>query len=71
MNMDSVTAASADSITFTTNKVINRTSGTLYTIAIDNTNNQINLTVTPPVGTASTNALLTGLGTGGSFSYLY
>ena len=67
MNMDSVTAASSNSITFTTNKVINRTSGTLYTIAIDNTNNQINLTVTPTVGTASTNALLTGLGTGGTF----
>lgn len=67
INMDTVTAASSESITFTTDKVINRTSGTLYTIARDNTNKQINLNVTPLVGTASTNALLTGVGTGGTF----
>jgi prepilin-type N-terminal cleavage/methylation domain-containing protein len=67
INMDTVTAASSNSITFTTNRVINRTSDTLYTIAIDNTSKQINLTVTPTAGAASTNALLTGVGTGGTF----
>jgi prepilin-type N-terminal cleavage/methylation domain-containing protein len=67
MNMDSVTAASSESITFTTDKVTNRTSGASYKIARDSTNKQINLTVTPLVGTASTNALLTGVGTDGAF----
>jgi prepilin-type N-terminal cleavage/methylation domain-containing protein len=67
MNMDNVTAVSSESITFTTNKVTTRTSGTSYTIARDSTNKQITLTVTPPAGAASTNPLLTGVGTGGSF----
>jgi prepilin-type N-terminal cleavage/methylation domain-containing protein len=69
MNMDTVTAASSESITFTTNKVFSRISEPpiSYTIARDSVNNKINLTVTPPVGTASTNELLTGVGTGGSF----
>jgi prepilin-type N-terminal cleavage/methylation domain-containing protein len=65
INMDTVTAASSESITFTTDKVIGRATGTLYTIA--RSGNQINLTVTPTAGTASTNALLTGVGTGGTF----
>ena len=65
INMDTVTASSSESITFTTDKVIGRAAGTLYTIA--RSGNQINLTVTPTAGSASTNALLTGVGTGGTF----
>ena len=75
MNMDTVTAAGADTITFTSNKTNGRTTGTgtVYTFTrIGPPTNAINLTVTPPAGAASTNALITGLGTYGTglFTYL-
>jgi len=68
MNMDSVTAASSESITFTTNKVINRISEPpiSYTIARDSINKQIIFTVGVGAGAVS-NPLLTGVGTGGAF----
>lgn len=72
MNMDTVTAAGADTITFTSNKTNGRTSGTTYTFT--RVGSEIDLTVTPPAGSASTNALITGLGTyaagTGLFTYL-
>ena len=72
MNMDTVTAAGADTITFKTDKINGSTQGTLYTFT--RTGNEIDLTVTPPAGAASTNALITGLGTYGPgkglFTYL-
>jgi len=64
MNMDTVTAAGADTITFKTDKINGSTQGTLYTFT--RTGNEIDLTVTPPAGAASTNALITGLGTYGT-----
>jgi prepilin-type N-terminal cleavage/methylation domain-containing protein len=72
MNMDTVTAAGPDTITFTSNFTTDypgRNDGTAYTFT--RVGNQINLTVTPLVGAASTNALITGLGTyaTGLFSY--
>jgi prepilin-type N-terminal cleavage/methylation domain-containing protein len=67
MNMDTVTTAGADTITFTTNKTNGRPQVTPpYTYTFTRTGNQINLTVTPPAGAASTNALITGLGTYGT-----
>ena len=70
LNMDTVTAAGADTITFKTDKINGSTQGTLYTFT--RTGNEIDLTVTPPAGAASTNALITGLGTYGTglFTYL-
>jgi hypothetical protein len=67
MNMDTVTAAGADTITFTSDGTANypgRVLGTVYTFT--RAGNQINLTVTPPAGGASTNPLITGLGTYGT-----
>ena len=64
MNMDTVTAAGADTITFKTDKINGSTQGTLYTFT--RTGNEIDLTVTPPAGAASTNPLITGLGTYGT-----
>ena len=64
MNIDTVTAAGADTITFTTNKSNRLTQGTLYTFTRNG--NEIDLTVTPPAGAASTNPLITGLGTYGT-----
>ena len=74
MNMDTVIAAGTDTITFTSNRT-NGTpgSGTVYTFTrIGPPTNAINLTVTPPAGAASTNALITNLGTYGTglFTYL-
>jgi prepilin-type N-terminal cleavage/methylation domain-containing protein len=64
MNMDTVIAAGADTITFKTDKINGSTQGTLYTFT--RTGNEIDLTVTPPAGVASTNPLITGLGTYGT-----
>ena len=58
MNMDTVTAATAESITFTSNKAVDH-EGT-YTIVRDG--NMINL-----IKDGVSNPLLTGVGTGGSF----
>ncbi len=69
MNMDTVTAAGADTITFTSDKTNGRTQGTVYTFT--RTGTQINLTVTSPAGAASTNALITGLGTYGTGLFTY
>jgi prepilin-type N-terminal cleavage/methylation domain-containing protein len=69
MNMDTVTAAGADTITFTSDKTNGRTQGTVYTFT--HTGTQINLTVTPLAGAASTNALITGLGTYGTGLFTY
>jgi prepilin-type N-terminal cleavage/methylation domain-containing protein len=73
MNMDSVTAAGADTITFTSNKTYNtlrpteRPLFTSYTFTRTGPpTNAINLTVTPPAGATSTNVLITGLGTYGT-----
>jgi type II secretory pathway pseudopilin PulG len=70
MNMDTVTAAGADTITFTSDKTNGRTTGTSYTFTRDVINKQINLTVTPPGPPAY--PLITGLGTYGTglFTYL-
>jgi len=67
MNMDTVTAATAESITFTRNKAIGSDWGTSYIIARDSNKKQITLTVTTQAGATSTNPLLTNVGTGGSF----
>jgi prepilin-type N-terminal cleavage/methylation domain-containing protein len=65
MNMDTVAAAGADTITFKTDKINGSTQGTLYTFT--RTGNEIDLTVTPAGGgAASTNPLITGLGTYGT-----
>jgi prepilin-type N-terminal cleavage/methylation domain-containing protein len=69
MNMDTVTAAGADTITFKTDKINGSAQGTLYTFT--RTGNEIDLTVTPPAGAASTNPLITGLGTYGAGSRLF
>ena len=69
MNMDTVIAAGADTITFKTDKINGSTQGTLYTFT--RTGNEIDLTVTPPAGAASTNPLITGLGTYGAGSRLF
>ena len=70
MNMDSVTVAGADTITFTSDKTNGRTTGTSYTFTRNGT--EIDLTVTPPGAPA--NALIKGLGTYGAgtgiFTYL-
>jgi prepilin-type N-terminal cleavage/methylation domain-containing protein len=70
MNMDSVTAAGADTITFTSNKTYNTlrpTERPLFTsYQFTRTGNRIDLTVTPPAGAVSTNPLITGLGTYGT-----
>jgi len=60
MNMDTVTAASSESIRFTTDRVLNRATGTLYTIA--RSGNKITI----DNGTGPED-LLTGVGTGGAF----
>ena len=62
MNMDTVTAAGADTITFTSDGTANypgRVLGTVYTFT--RAGNQINLTVA-----GATNPLITGLGTYGT-----
>jgi len=70
MTMDTVTAAGADTITFTSNKTNGRlNSGTVYTFT--RVGSEIDLTVTPSAGSASTNALITGLGTYGAGSGLF
>lgn len=63
MNMDTVTAASPESITFTTNKVINRISEPPISYTISRNGNEIDLTV----GNGVPNPLLKGVGTGGAF----
>ncbi len=68
MNMNAVVAAGANTITFISDKT-NRTPGTSYTFTLNGT--EIDLTVTPPVGAASTNALITGLGTYGPGTVLF
>ena len=70
MNMDTVTAAGVDTITFTSDKTNGRTTGTSYTFTRNGT--EIDLTVTPPGPPAY--PLITNLGTYGSgtglFTYL-
>jgi type II secretory pathway pseudopilin PulG len=67
MNMDTVTAAGADTITFTSDKTNGRTLGTSYTFTRNG--NEIDLTVTPPGAPA--NALIKGLGTYGAATGLF
>jgi len=62
MNMDSVTAASSESITFTTNKVINRISEPPISWKIERSGNQINI-----IRDGVSNPLLTVVGIGGNF----
>jgi prepilin-type N-terminal cleavage/methylation domain-containing protein len=73
MDMDTVTAAGADTITFTSDKTSrpnNPPQGTSYTFTrIGPPTNAINLTVTPPGGTGV--PLITGLGTYGAGTSLF
>jgi prepilin-type N-terminal cleavage/methylation domain-containing protein len=68
MNMDTITAAGPETITFTSNNTYNpvwptlRPLGTLYIFTRDSATKQINLSVA-----GATNPLLTGVGTGGVF----